>query len=562
MSPLSSCHPLCFLRSTVAVAALVSAVACEDASYTTLTDPPLVNIAGDVVDCGRLPVGFSVRRTLRVLNAGDETLTVSARIEDATVFGLTQAYAEITANADFELPIDFAPTTTGVVQGRLILTTNDPRRAELVVTVTGEGVADRVCGACTTPPEGFCTADANLVRYDETGTCVDGACQYNAVLVPCSDGCNVTDVVCVGGEAPGTPPDAGAPPDETDAGTPPDEPDAGTPPDEPDAGTPPDATDGEACPPPPAPPATATATCPGEQLLDVAGAYTLAAPAGCTSVLVEAWGGGGGGGGGVQQGADGLRGGNGGGGGFATRTLNVGAGDTLAVVVGQGGAGGGCAPAAPGGVPGGGNGGLARGDGEGGGGGGGGGLTRVDLEGQVVVVAAGGGGGAAHGWGSFFVAGHGGAGGGAEGARGVDLGTTQPGLCVDAVATGGGGGSVTRGGAGGSGLFSGSSGGAFTGGTGGNYSGDVGDPGSGGGGGGGVFGGGGGGSTWTCNASGAGGGGGASLGATTTAGSGAVAGEAARAAGAGVGGSGGFVAGSVESGAAGAAGRVRLTWRP
>jgi hypothetical protein len=72
----------------------------------------------------------------------------------------------------------------------------------------------------------------------------------------------------------------------------------------------------------------------------VAGTQTFVAPAGITSISVDAWGAGGAGGSSTNPGSSGARGGSGGGGGaFANATLTIVSGASLSVVVGTGGKG-------------------------------------------------------------------------------------------------------------------------------------------------------------------------------------------------------------------------------
>jgi hypothetical protein len=157
-------------------------------------------------------------------------------------------------------------------------------------------------------------------------------------------------------------------------------------------------------------------------------------PAGCTSLVVEAWGGGGGGSVNFQGGA----GGDGGGGGYATATYTVQAGQAFTIQVGGGGAAGG-SNASNANFPGlGGYGGGGAGAAQGAGGGG---RTVVSGPNGIRVIAGGGGGG---GFDS-----HAGAGGGQNGDSGAG-GRGGNGSAGGAGGVGSGSGNLSNGGAGGS----------------------------------------------------------------------------------------------------------------
>lgn len=551
-----------FLPFILGAALALPACNCGDASYITQRSPPLVNVANDVVDFGPLPVGYSVVRQLRVLNAGGENLEVSLRIDGPPGFVLEQASREIAPTEDWELAIRFAPAEEREYAATLVITSNDEQRPQLQVSLRGEGTPNQVCGACDDPPADYCATESALVRHDEAGFCVDGACQYNVSVQDCALGCNDSAGICFGDAV--TDPDGG-----TDVDLP--APDAGDMNDDAgqvdlaDAGSGEDELD---VPHPPCPveyreaEVEVVSTCPGQGDLTEPGNYRIVIPAGCSQMQVDLWGAGGGGGAGVSQGLSNLLGGHGGGGAYVGATLDVSAGEIIRIRVGQGGAAGGCASPPPGGWPGGGRGGLARENAEGGNGGGGGGHSTLVHDGAEVLVAAGGGGGGGHGWGSSFIAGGGGPGGPA-GTPGTDLERTNPGICAEAIAEGGRGALPQGGGAGGSGVFPGTGGSLAQGGAGGDFAGEQGDPGGGGGGGGGTFGGGGGGATWHCNASGAGGGGGASRGDLREAGDGRLSGRAGSSALAGTGGRGGYAVIDVtEAGEAGRAGKARIVFSP
>lgn len=536
--------------SVAALAMAASGCECGDASYITSREPPLINVATDEVDFGSIPVGFSVERKLRMVNAGDEILDYSARLEGDAAFALPVASNRVAGGGDDELLLRFSPLQEGLVEATLHLSSNDPNTPELVVRVKGRGIADTLCGDCNAPPRGYCATPDAAVTYARQGVCVDGACRYDLSVLSCPLGCDDETGTCFGSAPPE--PDGGG-----DAG-PNQDPDAGDVADDAGAAEPPV---GGACPEPFGDEADLSVPCQGVTELTQAGVYRIAVPDGCAGAILEAWGGGGGGGAGVTQGATNLEGGAGGGAAYARETLSFGAGDVLRIHVAQGGAAGGCVSGAQGGQPGGGRGGQSPASAGSGDGGGGGGMTRVLQNGSEVLVAAGGGGGGGHGWGSFFIAGSGGGGAAEAGTAGAAIDTTN-GLCPEASAGGGGGGSQSAGGPGGPGEFPGANGTRGEGGGGADAVGDTGDPGGGGGGGAGYYGGGGGASTWHCNASGAGGGGGSSRGAERIAAEGAAPGRATSSGGAGVGGAGGHQGFAGAAGMAGSSGRLRLTWQP
>ncbi len=105
-----------------------------------LTPTPYLTIA-PAIGFGRVPVGGVEQGTQALANLGGADLNLTATIEgDGFALG-SPLPAVLAPGGRTQLVVRFTPERVGTVQGRVVLTTNDPAHATVVVSLTGEGLA-------------------------------------------------------------------------------------------------------------------------------------------------------------------------------------------------------------------------------------------------------------------------------------------------------------------------------------------------------------------------------------------------------------------------------------
>ena len=109
-----------------------------------LRDPtfrmPLFNLLSENIDFGEVSFGDPAVRRLRVENRGNVPVRVETAISDTSAFRVLSALPlEIGIAQTADIEIVFDPAQRGAVEGRITLTTDDPRTPSVAVAVQGLG---------------------------------------------------------------------------------------------------------------------------------------------------------------------------------------------------------------------------------------------------------------------------------------------------------------------------------------------------------------------------------------------------------------------------------------
>lgn len=165
---------------------------------------PAIEVSPASVDFGSTAPDVPVRRSVSVRNSGQGPLTATAVElggEDATFFRHEGPVTfTLAPGATLDIAVVYLPTALGPHSGRLIITSDATNTSELVVPLSGVARStDRCLGVTCTAPPSAC--------FEQTGTCLDGACSYRprADGVSCDDGnACTTDDRCSSGACRGT----------------------------------------------------------------------------------------------------------------------------------------------------------------------------------------------------------------------------------------------------------------------------------------------------------------------------------------------------------------------
>ncbi len=114
-----------------------------------LRDPafrmPLFNAISTDIDFGRISVGDPAVSSLRVENRGNLSVSIETAISDNPGFRvLSELPFEVGVVQTAEIEIAFDPVQTGVAEGVITITTNDPRTPSVAVNVQGWGDAANI----------------------------------------------------------------------------------------------------------------------------------------------------------------------------------------------------------------------------------------------------------------------------------------------------------------------------------------------------------------------------------------------------------------------------------
>ena len=109
-----------------------------------LRDPtfrmPLFGVLSENIDFGEVSFGDPAVRRLRVENRGNVPVRVETAISDTSAFRVLSALPlEIGIAQTADIEIVFDPAQRGAVEGRITLTTDDPRTPSVAVAVQGLG---------------------------------------------------------------------------------------------------------------------------------------------------------------------------------------------------------------------------------------------------------------------------------------------------------------------------------------------------------------------------------------------------------------------------------------
>jgi hypothetical protein len=118
--------------------------------HLVLTGAPDISLSATSFDFGAVPVGGQAGRTLRVGNAGQDTLTVSSIVSSTTRFSAGLSAFVLAPAESAAVPLTFLPDSVGPFQANLTITSDDPDEGSLVVPLAGQGRVD--CAApCAAP---------------------------------------------------------------------------------------------------------------------------------------------------------------------------------------------------------------------------------------------------------------------------------------------------------------------------------------------------------------------------------------------------------------------------
>jgi hypothetical protein len=179
---------------------------CEREAYV-MSNPPILVAGDEFLDFGELPLGYTATRTLQMVNAGGQALTIDDYIalSDENVFMATFSKETIQVGGSVDVQIAFTPSEEQRYEGILRVKSNTGDGEEVTVELRGSGLSDVVCGDCESPPGDFCEDENTLVTYDRDGECAEDVCRFIKKRIDCPHGCETG--VCL---------DA---PEATDAGT-------------------------------------------------------------------------------------------------------------------------------------------------------------------------------------------------------------------------------------------------------------------------------------------------------------------------------------------------------
>ncbi len=131
---------------TMALAALTLwGCSCEERTNRRFPKVELLDELGNartLVEFGQVQVNFTAQKTVRVRNAGNAALTLTAGTFSNAKFALgTTLPLSIGVNEEYELPFDFTPTVADQREtGTVTLASDDPEKPTVQLSLAGTGV--------------------------------------------------------------------------------------------------------------------------------------------------------------------------------------------------------------------------------------------------------------------------------------------------------------------------------------------------------------------------------------------------------------------------------------
>lgn len=109
---------------------------------TVTSGAPSISV-GAALDLGSVTVGQSRDQTLRIQNTGTQPLNIRSVTSSSTQFRVTAPTTPIViaAAGQQDLTIRFQPTAIGAQSATLTISSDDPSRPTITVTLTGQGIA-------------------------------------------------------------------------------------------------------------------------------------------------------------------------------------------------------------------------------------------------------------------------------------------------------------------------------------------------------------------------------------------------------------------------------------
>src|SRR5262249_27409988 len=113
---------------------------------------PSISVTPPSLDFGSVNTGQIKDVTLTLSNAGSADLTISSVASNGAAFTVVSLVAPITivAGRSVYLTVRFAPSPAGLTYATLTITSNDPARPSLAVSLTGTGLAPPVSSVLRT----------------------------------------------------------------------------------------------------------------------------------------------------------------------------------------------------------------------------------------------------------------------------------------------------------------------------------------------------------------------------------------------------------------------------
>lgn len=106
--------------------------------------PPKLNYNPTSIDLGQVPLGHTNTMPITLLNEGGAPLTISyswgGPNPSTDLYGTPSVLPAIAPGAYVDLQVSFTATSVGLVNGLLVLSTNDPSKPALTIPITAEGV--------------------------------------------------------------------------------------------------------------------------------------------------------------------------------------------------------------------------------------------------------------------------------------------------------------------------------------------------------------------------------------------------------------------------------------
>ena len=148
---------------------------------------PDLSIQAEVLDFGQVAVGASGRRSLRLWNRGTADLLLSSMVTNHPAFLSGPSPSILAPGSKRSVDITFSPTAADRAEGSLFIHSNDPNRPDLVVALSGEGLApprmhvmpssiqesidsgQRIVRLLTIQNSGFGNLDFGVTIRDESG---------------------------------------------------------------------------------------------------------------------------------------------------------------------------------------------------------------------------------------------------------------------------------------------------------------------------------------------------------------------------------------------------------
>ncbi len=152
---------------------------------------PAAVVAPEALEFGEVIGGQTKTLAVTVTNAGGGSLVVVVAVEaEGSAFSTEAGTLVLGASESGDVAVTFKPALPGEATGTLVLTTNAAGADEVVVPMSGTGIAAGCAGVtCSTPPAAACVDAGSVRTWSGPGECVGkGECSYPWVDTACAGG--------------------------------------------------------------------------------------------------------------------------------------------------------------------------------------------------------------------------------------------------------------------------------------------------------------------------------------------------------------------------------------